>query len=182
MSSRDCLEWRQFPVFLEQQGISFPHESYWLTHFRYPLATPLAGGSLRRCVICPLLPPLHGVCFHRNWELPAYISQLHSILVPRPRLQPDFAVPLRCEVRSPPPWATSWCWDLLSTRECGSSDRYAVAPWTSSGPSAGWWSYCLLHLRQHSANPRSRAAQLTGIWLWELQASLLPTVGVWPSG
>lgn len=116
------LDGVQFTVFLEQQVISISPQIILTDTLRTHWHT--LGWRLTPKV-CHLLrlPPLQGIFTCGN-----FIKHAHNSLHPgnQAHLQHDFAVSLRCKVCFPPlePWLP---WDLLSTRECGSSDKYAVA-------------------------------------------------------
>lgn len=103
----------------------------------------------------------------------------HSILVLQACLQPDFAV---FKDTSPfLPAGHGWCcWDLLSTRECGSSDSYACGSPEQAQVHLLGDGPIVSHLQQHSAN-LSRVAQLMASDTWSSlsSASHWPTVGRW---
>lgn len=177
----------QFPVFLEQQGISI---SPWII-LTDTLGTPwhtLGWRVTAKVCHLPWLPPLQGMFTGGN-----FITHAHNSLHPgtQARLQPDFAVPLRCEVRSPPlePWLVlglafnQRMWQQWQVR-CGSLNELRSICWVmvllSPSPQAAfcqppeaelpsWW-----HLTHKELPEPSLHCQL---WECDPQDGLHPSNG-----
>lgn len=169
----------QFPVVLEQQGVSISPGIILTDTLSTHWHTLVWRVTARVCHLLRL-SPLQGMFTCGN-----FIKHAHNSLHPgiQARLQHDFAVSLRHEVCSPPlePWLVlglafnqrMWQWWQVC---CGSLNKLRSICWVMP--------YCLLHLRQLLPTPRSRPAQLMAADTQGAPGAQppLPTVGVWTSG